>query len=35
MSLLDWDMSTDRNFGWIAAGNALSLLDWDMSTDRN
>ena len=34
-SLVDWDMSSDRNTGEQAEASAPSLVDWDMSSDRN
>ncbi len=33
-SLLDWDMSTDRNTKIKSTLFFSSLLDWDMSTDN-
>ena len=34
-SLVDWDMSSDRNEGGQDDDGQGSLVDWDMSSDRN
>ena len=34
-SLVDWDMSSDRNLEPDLAVERCSLVDWDMSSDRN
>ena len=34
-SLVDWDMSSDRNNSERRKFNIISLVDWDMSSDRN
>ena len=34
-SLVDWDMSSDRNMVSQHIKARRSLVDWDMSSDRN
>ena len=34
-SLVDWDMSSDRNCILSGKPGFISLVDWDMSSDRN
>ncbi len=34
-SLVDWEMSSDRNTGQRLGCTLESLVDWEMSSDRN